>query len=131
MIRFLIRLGIFLASAAIGLLIAKAVLDDMSITWTSFIWVVIIFAVLQAVLAPFFTRTANRNAPALLGGVGLITTFIALLITDLVTDGLTIDGAATWLWATLIVWIVTMLASLLLPIILVKMGVEEARERRN
>jgi uncharacterized membrane protein YvlD (DUF360 family) len=131
MIRFLIRTAIFLASAAIGLLVAKVVLDGMSIDATSFITVVVIFAVLQSILTPFFAKVTSRNAPALLGATGLISTYVALLIADLVSDGLTIEGFDTWVFATLIVWIVTMLATLLLPIILVKMGVESARERRN
>jgi hypothetical protein len=124
-------MAIFLVSAAIGLLVAVAVLDGMSIDATSFITVVVIFAVLQSILAPFFAKVTARNAPALLGATGLISTFVALLVAALVSDGLTIEGVDTWVLATLIVWITTMIATVLLPIILVKMGVENARERRN
>jgi uncharacterized membrane protein YvlD (DUF360 family) len=129
-IRFVVRTLVFFASAAIGLLVAKYTLDGMTITAGSFLMVVVIFAVLQSVLAPFFARTTNRNAPALLGGVGLITTFVSLLITAAVTDGLEIDGASTWLFASLIVWIVTMLATLLLPTLLAMAGVKAVRENR-
>ena len=131
MIRFLVRAAIFLASAAIGLLVAKLVLDDMTIDAASFVAVVVIFAVLQSVLSPFIAKVTARNAPALLGATGLISTFLALLVADLVSDGMSITGASTWLLATLIVWLVTMLATLLLPIILVKAGVENARNRRD
>jgi hypothetical protein len=131
MIRFLVRAAIFLASAAIGLLVAKLTLDDMSIDASSFIAVVVIFAVIQSVLAPFIAKVTARNAPAILGATGLISTFIALVVADVVSDGMTISGADTWLFATLIVWIVTMLATLLLPIILVKLGVQAARDRRS
>lgn len=131
MIRFLVRAVIFLASAAIGLLVAKLTLDDMSIDASSFIAVVVIFAVLQSVLAPFIAKVTARNAPAILGATGLISTFIALVVADVVSDGLTISGASTWLLATLIVWLVTMLATLLLPIILVKLGIQSARDRRS
>lgn len=131
MIRLAIRAGLFLASAAIGLLVAKAVVDGMTISWGSFVLVVVLFAVLQSVLAPFFAKTAARNAPALLGGVGLFTTLVALGVTSLVTDGLTIDGATDWFLAALVVWLVTMVATLLLPIILVKAGVERVREARS
>lgn len=131
MIRFLVRAAIFLASSAIGLLVAKLVLDDMTIDATSFLAVVVIFAVLQSVLAPFIAKVTARNAPALLGATGLISTFLALLVADVVSDGMSITGASTWLLATLIVWLVTMLATLLLPIILVKAGVENARDRRS
>lgn len=130
-IRFLVRAAIFLVSAAIGLLVAMWTLNDMSIDAGSFLIVVVVFAVLQSVLAPWLATTARRSAPALLGGIGLISTFVALLLTALFSDGLTIDGASTWLLASLIVWLVTMVATLLLPFLLVKAGVQAARERRD
>lgn len=129
MIRFLVSAALFFASAAVGLLVADVVLDDMSVSGVaSFLAVVVIFALAQAVLAPFIFKVTRRNAPALVGGIGLITTFVALLVTTLVTDGLRIDGAVTWLWATLIVWIATMLASLVLPIVFAKHLVDKRRE---
>lgn len=130
MIRFLVRAGIFLGSAAVGLLVASLLVDQMSISAASFLVVVVIFAALQSVLAPFLAKTTARNAPALLGAVGLLSTFLALLITTVVSDGLSISGASSWLVASLIVWLVTMLATLLLPWLLVKAGVQQARQRR-
>jgi hypothetical protein len=131
MIRMLVQALVLLISAALGLLVAKAVVDGMTITWGSFVVVVLVFTVLQAVLAPFLTKVTDRNAPALLGGVGLITTFVSLLITSLVSDGLTIDGASAWLFASLVVWIVTMLGALIVPFVLVKAGLSQAAERRQ
>ena len=133
MIRFLVRAAIFFASSAIGLVVANAVLDDMSIDplIPAFFYVVVIFTVLQSLFAPFLAKVTARNASALLGAVGLISTFLALLIAATVSDGLTISGASTWLYASLIVWLVTMLATLLIPLILVKMGVQAARDRRD
>jgi hypothetical protein len=131
MIRLAIRAAVFLASAAIGLLVAMAVVDDMTINWSSFVIVVVVFALLQSILTPFITQAAQRNAPALVGGVGLISTLISLLLTALISDGLEIDGAGAWLRAALIVWLVTMVATLLLPIILVKAGISAAAERRQ
>jgi hypothetical protein len=131
MIRFLVRAAIFLVSTAIGLLVAKLVLDDMSIDATAFLVVVVIVAVLQAVLAPFIAKTSSRSAPALLGAAGLISTFIALVVANVAVDGLTITGVSTWIFATLIVWLVTMIAAFLLPLILVMFGLEQARDRRD
>jgi hypothetical protein len=131
MIRLAIRAAVFLASAAIGLLVAMAVVDDMTINWSSFVIVVVVFALLQSILTPFITQAAQRNAPALVGGVGLISTLISLLLTALISDGLEIDGASAWLLAALIVWLVTMVATLLLPIILVTAGISAAAERRQ
>ena len=131
MVRFLIRAAVFFVSTAIGLLVAKLVLDDMSIDATAFLVVVVIVAVLQAILAPFVSRTTERSAPGLLGAAGLISTFIALVVANVAVDGLTITGVTTWILATLIVWLVTMVAAFLLPLILVKFGVEKARQRRD
>jgi uncharacterized membrane protein YvlD (DUF360 family) len=128
MIRFLISTAIYMAAAAIGLLIASLVLDGVSIDGLSFFMVALVFGVLQAVLSPFFLKVTHRNAQALSGAAGLITTFVALLITDLVSDGLSIEGLSTWFWATLIVWLGTMLAAFVLPLIFVKRQVEERRD---
>jgi len=129
MIRMLVSALLFFASAAVGLLAANAILDDVTITTAvAFFTVVLIFAIVQAVLAPFVFKVTRRYAPALVGGVGLFTTFAALLLTTLVNDGLVIDGVVTWFWATLVVWLVTMLASLLLPLVVLKKAVTNRRE---
>jgi hypothetical protein len=128
-IRLLIRLAIYLVSAVVGLLVADAVLDDMSVELSGFVTVVLIFAVAQAILGPFIAMTVARNANAFLGGVGLVTTFVALLIASAIGDALSISGVATWIAATVLVWLVTAIATLLIPLILVKMGVEAARDR--
>ena len=47
------------------------------------------------------------------------------------TDGLSIEGTQTWILATLIVWLASLIAVLFIPLILVKMGVESARKRRD
>ena len=128
MIRLLIRTAIFLGSAAIGLLVASLLLDDFHISASGFVFVVVVYAVLQSILSPFLTKMAMANASAFLGGMGLVSTFVALLIVTIVGDALTIDGVSTWVLATLIVWLATALASLLLPMILVKRTVEARRD---
>jgi hypothetical protein len=49
-----------------------------------------------------------------------VTTFVGLLVTSFLTDGLVITGAATWLAATLVVWLCGVLAILLLPLVIFK-----------
>ena len=65
----------------------------------------VIFAVLQLVLSRLIPRHV------VLGAVGLASTFVALLPTKLISSGLAIKGVGTWIHATLIVWVVTMLAT--------------------
>ncbi|MFO6451939.1 MULTISPECIES: hypothetical protein [unclassified Aeromicrobium] len=131
MIRLLIRAAINLVSAAIGLLVANAVLDDLEVTASGFVLTVVIFALAQAILAPFILVVVKRNAEAFLGGVGIVSTLVALWVASLFGDALTISGLATWLIAAVIVWLAAALASFLLPFLLVKAGVENARERRG
>ena len=127
MIRLLVRTLIFFASSAVGLIVADLLLDDMSVSASGFLITLAIFAVLQTVIAPFIARVTARNASALLGGAGLISTFIALAVAAVVGDSLQISGVSTWLIATVIVWLATALATLLIPLVLVKLGVRAAR----
>lgn len=130
MIRFLVRAAIFLVSAAVGLLVTAWLVDGFEVSAGGFLTAVVLFAVIQSVLAPFIAKVTAQNASALLGGVGLLSTFVALWLTALLGDALTIDGGATtWIAATVIVWLATALATLLLPLILVKAGIEAARNR--
>lgn len=132
MIRFALRALIFFASAAIGLLVAALLLDDVEVTLSGFLIVVVVFAVLQSVLGPFIAKVAAKNATAFLGGIGLVTTFVALLVSTLVSDSLDIDGGVvTWIAATVIVWLVTALATVLLPVFLIKEAVEEHRDNHR
>jgi len=115
MTRLLLRLLVFLGSAALGLLAAHLLLDDFVLSVAGFVAAVVIFAIAQSLLAPLTESMARKHAPALLGGVGIISTFAALLIATLFAGGLSITGAATWILATLIVWFVTAIAAWVLP----------------
>jgi uncharacterized membrane protein YvlD (DUF360 family) len=127
-IRLLLRTVLALLGNALGLWIASLLLDDMSISGTSFVVAVVIFTVLTAVLQPLVTKIAMQNAPALQGSSALVTTLAALVITDLVSDGLSISGLTTWVLATIIVWLATMLATILLPMFLFKELLEDSKD---
>ena len=131
MIRFLIRVAVYLVAAAIGLIVAGLLFDGLSVSVGGFLEVVVIFAIVQAVLVQVFGRTTDRKAPALSAGVGLFSALVALIITALVSDSLSVSGLGTWIGAAVIIWLVSMIATFLLPILLVRMGVEHARERRG
>ncbi len=79
-----------------------------------------IFTVAQALLAPFFLKMASRYASAFLGGIGLVSTFASLILASVLTHGVTIRGIGSWIAATVVVWLVTALATLLLPALLLK-----------
>lgn len=125
MIRFLIRAAIFLGSAALGLWVASLVLDGFTLTWQGFLVTVLVFAAAQSILSPFITKLTARNAPAFLGGVGLVSTFAALLIASVVANGLVITGWQTWILATLVVWLVTAVATVTLPLLFLRRVVKQ------
>ena len=131
MLTLLIRALIFLVSAALGLIAADLILEGFTLHWDDWwgiLLAVVIFAVLQSVLAPWLLKITRRHANALIGGIGLLSTFVALLIAVLVpAAGIGIDGPVAWIVGTLIVWLVTALASWLLPPLFIKRRAQAAR----
>ncbi|MDV7241244.1 MULTISPECIES: phage holin family protein [Rhodococcus] len=126
MIRFLLRAVVFLGSAAIGLLAAVWLLPEVSITAAGFIGTVVLFALAQSILAPFITKLTERNAPVFLGGIGLVSTFVSLVLVNLF-GAMSITGWQSWVFATLIVWLVTAVATLVLPLIFLRNRVKEPK----
>ncbi len=66
---------------------------------------VLLFTAVEVLLGPFVLKMAVQYAPALRGGIALVTTFLGLLVTTWLTDGLRIEGITTWVLAPLIVWL--------------------------
>ena len=120
MIRLLLRTAVFLGSAAIGLLVAAWLVPGMSVRPAGFIVAVVIFAAAQAILSPFFLKMASRYASAFIGGIGLVSTLASLILASVFTHGLSIRGLGSWVAATVVVWLVTALATLLLPMLVIK-----------
>ena len=87
-------------------------MDGVHIDTTSFVFAVIIFTILSLILRPMLAYVVARSLRPLLGIIGLLTTFAILLITDLLSDGLDINGAVDWVLATLIVWFAQVLYEL-------------------
>ena len=130
MVRFLIRTAIFLGTAALGLLIAWWLLPGFHIDWTGFLVAMLVFAIAQSLLSPLITKLASRHAPDVLGGVGLVSTFLALLLATVIANGLRLEGLLTWVLATLIVWLVTAVGTWLLSLAFLKRRVGERRAAR-
>jgi len=128
---FLIRALIFLVSAALGLIVADLILPGFTLHWDDWwgiVLAVVIFAVLQSILAPWLFKITRRHANALIGGIGLLSTFVALLIAVLIpAAGIGINGPVAWIIGTLIVWLVTALATWLLPPLFIKNKVQDRR----
>ena len=132
MARLALRTLIFLGSVAIGLLVAAALVPDLTLRASGFVVAVVVFAVAQSVITPLVTRLSSRYAPAFLGGAGLVSTFLALVLASVLTDGLRIVGAGAWALATLVVWAATALAAVALPLVLPRgRGTRDGRSART
>ncbi len=129
MVRFLVNLCVYMAAAAIGLLVADLLLDSVSISYpTAFIIAVVLFGAIQALISPMLSQMAERNASALTGGVGILSALIALIVTSLLTSGMSISGLGGWLGAAVVVWLASMIAGFLLGLVVAKKVVNEVRD---
>ena len=112
--RVLISLIVALAPSAVALLLADILLSGFSISPLDFPIVVIVFAAILVVARAATETIIDKNAHVLSSFVGLIGAFIALLITDAVSSGLTIHGFRTLIAASIIVWLGMIVANLIL-----------------
>ena len=120
MLKFFARMALSLLANALALLVASVLLTGFAINGLAFVVAVFIFTASTTILEPLITKIATQNAPYLLGGIALVTTFVGLLVTTIITDGLSIMGIGTWVMATLITWLATVVGSLILPRFLFK-----------
>lgn len=128
MIRLIVRTAIALLANAVGLIVAAALLDGMTLNASGFVVAVVIFTVVFALMQPFLVSQFRRGgSSSLLGGVALIATLVSLIVTTLVTDGLSISGIGTWIAATVIVWLAAVLAAFILPFLGLRKYLEERR----
>jgi uncharacterized membrane protein YvlD (DUF360 family) len=127
-IRLIVRTIVALAANAVGLIVAAAVLDDMELDVGGFILALVIFTIAFALLQPFLVVQLRGAGSAALGGVALLATLASLIITDLLSDGFTIDGGVTWLLAAVIVWAAAVIATFILPFLGLKRFLEERRD---
>ena len=127
MIRLIVRTAVALLANAVGLIVASLVLDGVDLDVTSFIVAVAIFTIVFALMQPFLAVQLRRAGSAALGGVALIATLVSLVVTDLVSDGLSISGIGSWIAATVIVWVSALLAAFILPFLGLKKYLAENR----
>jgi putative membrane protein len=109
--------------------VAAAVLDDMSLDAAALVIAVLVFTGVAVLIEPLIRQTAVTSAPALLGSTALVATLVSLIVTVLVNDGLSISGTTTWVLATVIIWAVALATRMLLPLIIFKNVLSDARNR--
>jgi hypothetical protein len=127
-IRLIVRTAIMLVANAVGLIVAASLLDGMSLNWEGLLWATVIYTVAFALMQPFLAMQARRRATPLLGGVALIASLIALIVADVISDGLDITGVGTWVAAAVIVWIASLLAAFILPFLGLKKYLQDNKQ---
>jgi hypothetical protein len=118
--QILLRAVVLLGWWAIGLLVAAWIVPGVSVSVSGFIVAVVFFSVGQAILSLFCLKLPHAYASLLLGGTGLVLTVVALSLASVLTHGLTIRGIASWIAATIVVWLVTTVGAISLPGALVR-----------
>lgn len=116
------RAVLLLVANAIGLFVASVALDKLTIGWRTFVIAVVIFTVVEVVAQPLIERVVRSKAEAFAGGAVLLSTLVGLVVTNLISDGIAIEGLGTWILATVIVWVVAVLAGVILPGLLARRG---------
>src|SRR4029450_8169089 len=105
---WIVRVVLAAAANAVTLLIAAALFDKITINAVTFIVAVAIFTLAALVVKPVAERLAGQYASGVTWVAGLVTTYLALLITDIFSDGLSIEGIGTWVMGTVVVWLGTL-----------------------
>jgi hypothetical protein len=113
LVRPAIRLGTSLIAIAVGIIVSAAVLSRLSITAT---------AVIEATLVFWFVHLAtqfmalkvlvHQPSIALVGLLAVASTVLALIIVNVVVNGLSIHGLNTYVFATLIIWVMTSIGAI-------------------
>ncbi len=112
----LLTAAAYLAGNSLGLLLAVILLEGFRVGLAGFVVAVVIFTTVQALLSPLFSRLSREHVPQLLGGIALVVVFVGLFVTQLIVSGMEMGGLSNWLAATLLVWLGSLLAQILLPI---------------
>ncbi|MCC5976302.1 MAG: hypothetical protein JJT81_19960 [Rubellimicrobium sp.] len=124
MMRLLISTTATIVANAVGLLLAAALLQDFRIDALSFVVVLLVFTGVMILTGPLVTKIAISSMPQIRGSIALVTAFIGLKVTEWLMPGFTIGEASNWLsnWlaATLLVWLGSLIAEILLPLYVFK-----------
>jgi putative membrane protein len=127
MIRLAVRTLVALAANAVGLIVATLVIDDFDLSVTGFVVAVVVYTITFALMQPFLIAQLRRAPAVVLGGVSLIATLVSLVVTVLLTDGLSIGSASAWILGTLVVWLGALLAGLVIPFLGLRKYLDERR----
>lgn len=111
---FVLRTAARSATWTAGLALAARIVPHVALSASGLIVAVVFFTVTQTTLSLKILRLPHGYASLLLGCTGLTLTVVAMSLASVSTHGLSIHGAASWLAATVMVWLVTTIGAILL-----------------
>jgi uncharacterized membrane protein YvlD (DUF360 family) len=106
---FGLRILLSIAATAIAFVICAVLLDGFDLNATQFIWAVIIFSIVNWLVPIVVFGMIRERRSASLGLILLLANAATLLVTNWLSDGITIDGVGTLILATIIIWLVNWL----------------------
>lgn len=108
--KFIVGWLLSLLGSAIALIVCWIFLSpEFSLKPAGFIVTLLVFSIFSGILTWAAFEFLTKYAATLVPIAGLVASYLALLFTDGLTRGLSIDGFWTWVWATLIVWVLSMI----------------------
>jgi Mycobacterial 4 TMS phage holin, superfamily IV len=119
-IRLAISVVATIIANAVGLLLAATLLEGFRIDAMSFVIVLLVFTGVMVLTGPLVTKIAVTSMPQIRGSIALVTAFLGLKVTEWLMAGFDIGGLSNWLAATLLVWLGSLVAEILLPIYVFK-----------
>ena len=125
--RWGIRLGTSLVAIAGGLVISSAALSDFNINAGGLLEATLLFWLVHIVVSFLALRVLIRQpSVAMAGLLALASTIIALVIVALIVPGLNVHGAGTFVVATLIIWVTTVIGD-----VVARSMIREQRQARR
>ena|SRR5215831_13914765 len=106
---FGLRILLSLAATAIAFTLCALLLDGFDLNPTQFVYAVIIFTIVNWLVPLIVLGMIRERRSASLGLILLLANAATLLVTNWLSDGITIDGAGTLILATIIIWLVNWL----------------------
>ena len=120
MIRLALSVLATIIANAVGLLLATALLAGFTIDAISFVVVLLVFTGVMILTGPLVTKIAVTSMPQIRGSISLVSVFFGLKVTEWLMPGFDMGGLSNWLAATLLVWLGSLIAEILLPIYVFK-----------
>lgn len=111
---FVLRTAARSATWTVGLALAARTVPHVVLTASGLIVAVVFFSIAQSTLSMKILKLPRGYASLLLGCTGLTLTLCAMSLASVSTHGLRIYGGASWLAATVMVWLVTTIGAILL-----------------